>query len=323
MHNDPLTDIVRSLDLGGGIFLDAEFTAPWAISAHVTEEDCRPFMPMPRQVIAYHVITEGEAIVSLDDREGYREHYRAKGGDVVFLPCNALHVLASEPGQSLVSGDDLLLPAGADRLARIKFGGGGARTRILCGFIASKAGPSRLLDTLPELLVIGIGNLATLRWIEASIAKAAQELTAGRVAAGAVMAQLTELLLIEALRAHLEDAPRPSGWLAGMADPRVGRALARIHAGLASPPPVTALADAAGMSRSSFVTHFTEIMGVGPQRYMLDQRIEAARLLLRDTELGMAEVAYRVGYDAPEAFSRAFKRETGRSPADWRAAQDT
>lgn len=318
MPNDPLTDIVRSLSLIGGVFLDAEFTAPWAITAHVTEEDCRPFMPIPRQVIAYHVMTEGRALVSLDDHDDYREHYCAKSGDVVFLPSNALHVLASETGLSLISGDDLLLPMGEDGPARIRFGGGGARACILCGFIASNAGPSPLLDTLPEILIISIESLATRRWIEASIAMAARELTAGRVAGGAVMSRLSELLLIEALRAYLERTPHPPGWLAGMADPRIARALTSIHADLASPLPVTALAASASMSRSAFVERFTEFLGIGPRRYILDQRIQMARMLLRDTELGMADVAYRVGYDAPEAFSRAFKRETGRSPAEWR-----
>lgn len=321
MANDPLTDIVRSLDLTGGVFVDAEFTAPWAITSHVTEEDCAPFMPIPKQVIAYHVMIEGEAIVSLHGREGYREDCRARAGDVVFLPSNALHVLASEPGVSLYSGDDLLLPAAENGLVRIRHGGGGARTHLLCGFIACNAGPSPLLEMLPKLMVIGVEDLTTRRWIEASIVMAARELTAGRIASGSVVAKLAELLLVEALRAHLETAPRPSGWLAGMADPRIARALALLHGGLCRPPPVTALAEAAGMSRSAFVARFTEIMGVGPRRYALDQRIQAASLLLRETALGMAEVAHRVGYDAPEAFSRAFKRETGASPADWRAAQ--
>ncbi len=318
MLTDPLTDIVKSLDLTGGVFVDAAFTAPWAITSQVSEEDCRPFMKIPAQVIAYHVVTEGELLVSLDKHEGYQRHLMARAGDVLFLPSNAPHVLASEPGQSLLSGDDLLLPAGENGLVQIRHGGGGARCRILCGFIASNSGPNPLLCSLPKLLVISMEDFATRRWIEASIAMAARELTAGRVAGGAMMSTLSELLLIEALRAYLERTPQPTGWLAGMADPRIARALARIHATLDAPPPVTVLAAAAGMSRSAFVEHFTDAMGVGPRRYILNQRIRRAAMLLRETELGMAEVAYRVGYNAPEAFSRAFKRETGCSPADWR-----
>ncbi|MEL6208280.1 MAG: AraC family transcriptional regulator [Pseudomonadota bacterium] len=318
MHTDPLTEIVRSLGLTGCVFLEAEFTAPWAITAHVTEEDCRPFMPLPNKIVAYHVVTEGEAIVSMDTGDGYRADFVARRGDVVFLPSNALHVLASEPGQPLCSGDDLLLPGSDNGLVQIRHGGGGAVTRILCGFIACSRAQCPLLDSLPELLVISIESAATRRWIEASIAIAAQERGACRLAAESVMSRVSELLLIEALRAHLEQNPHPTGWLAGMSDPRIARALSSIHANLDTPPSVATLAHDAGMSRSAFVDRFSELMGTGPRRYLLDQRITAARALLRDTDLPSAEIAYRVGYDAPEAFSRAFKRETGRSPADWR-----
>ncbi len=319
MANDPLTDIVRSLDLNGGVFLQAEFTEPWAIDAHVSEEDCRPFMPMPRQVIAYHVVTEGEMLVTL----GTGPDQKAKAGDVVFLPLNAWHTISSDSSLTPVVGDDLVLPAGDDGLTQIRFGGGGAKTQILCGFIASNAGPNPLLETLPDTMIIRIEDVATLRWLEASIAMAARELTAGRVSSRAIMVQLSELMLIEALRAYLETERHPSGWLAGMADPRIARALACLHANLTTPAPVEALADVAGMSRSAFVQRFTDVMGVGPGRYALNLRIDSARLLLQDTKLTMAEIAHRVGYDAPEAFSRSFKRKTGHTPAEWRASQQS
>ncbi|WP_298920962.1 AraC family transcriptional regulator [uncultured Roseobacter sp.] len=315
MPNDPLSDIVRALDLTGGVFLDAEFSAPWAIASKVSEEDCQPFLPVPKQVIAYHVVTEGQMMVALDDRT----EQMAQFGDVVFLPSNAWHVLSSDPGLSPALGDDLVLPAAEDGLASIRFGGGGARTRILCGFIASSSGPSPLLETLPETLVIRIEDVATRRWLEASIAMAARELTAGRVSSNTVMAQLSELLLVEALRAYLETADRPSGWLAGMADPQIATVLARVHRNLANPHGIEALARETGMSRSTFVDRFTEIMGVAPGGYVLTQRMQTARSLLRDTPLPMSEIAYRVGYDAPEAFSRAFKRCFGVAPAEWRA----
>lgn len=314
MKDDPLTQIVRSLDLAGAVFLDAEFSAPWAIKAHVTEEDCRPFMPVPKQIIAYHVVTSGEALVSMADGE----HCWARVGDVVLVPSNKLHLLASAPSVSPVSGDDLLLPQGENGLVRIRYGGGGPPTRILCGFLASRAAPSPLLETLPALLVISLEDVASLRWIEASIAMTARELTAGRIASISMMSHLSELLLIEALRAYLEQSSAAGGWLSGMADQRISRALARIHGRLDTPPAVAELADAAGMSRSAFVEQFTGLLGVAPGRYVLDQRINAARLMLRDTTLTLTEIARRVGYDATESFARAFKRETGRTPMEWR-----
>ncbi|MEM6680140.1 MAG: AraC family transcriptional regulator [Pseudomonadota bacterium] len=317
MRADPLTRIVKGLDLTGAVFVEGEMRGRWAFLSQLTEEDCLPYMPAPRQLVAYHVITEGEAIVTMD---GYLDCV-VRAGDVIFLPRNARIVMASDLSVPPLDSEALLSPSGPDGLVRLCTGGEGALTRMFCGFLASDAGPSPLLNTLPQRLVISIESLATQTWIEASIAMAARELAAGRLGSGALIAQLTELLLVEALRIHLDKGADSTGWLAGMSDPRIARALARIHASLDCPPAVTQLAETAGMSRSAFVDRFTELMGSGPRAYVLEHRMEAARLLLRDTHLSLAEVSQRVGYDAPEAFSRAFKREIGCAPAAWRNGQ--
>ncbi|MEM8796701.1 MAG: AraC family transcriptional regulator [Pseudomonadota bacterium] len=318
MSVDPLSDIVRSLNLTGAVFLNAEFTAPWAITAHVTEDDCRPFMPIPRQVIAYHVVVDGEAVFSLNNGASDQTHYRVTQGDIIFVPRNKTHILASSKGVQPVPGDDLLLPCGEDGLVQIRHGGGGDLTRILCGFMASETGSSPLLETLPEILIVSIESLETRRWIEASVLMAAQAFSKGRLSSGAMVPTLCQLLLTEALRAHIEQSPKPSGWLGGIAHPRIGPALSQIHASLTSPPGIDTLAAEAGMSRSAFVERFSQVMGVAPSRYMLNQRMELAKALLQDDRMTTAEIAFKVGYDAPEAFSRAFKRETGHAPGSWR-----
>ncbi|MGZ2259430.1 AraC family transcriptional regulator [Roseobacter sp. A03A-229] len=317
---DPLSDIVRALNLSGAVFLNAEFTAPWAITAHVTEEDCRPFMPIPRQVIAYHVVIEGDILLSMDDGPGYRQHHRAKPGDVIFLPGNAKHVLASSTGQLPLVSDDLILPEGADGLVQVRHHGGGAPARMLCGFMASHAGSTPLFDLLPDVLIISIESLAKRRWVEASAIMAATEFVQGQLSHGRAASGLCELLLTEALCAYIEQTEQPPGWLGGMTHPRVAKALSRIHGALDRPLCVEALAAEVNMSRSAFVNRFTEIMGMGPRRYILMQRMQQALLLLQDQQMTIAEIATRVGYDAPEAFSRAFKRVHGLAPAQWRAA---
>jgi len=77
----------------------------------------------------------------------------------------------------------------------------------------------------------------------------------------------------------------------------------------------------AGMSRSAFVDRFSELIGVAPRRYILDQRMQTACLLLRETSLGLSHLSLRVGYEATEAFSRAFKREIGKTPIEYRMSQ--
>lgn len=318
MRNDPLTEIVTSLDLAGAIFMRADLTAPWAIDSDVSEEACKPHMQVPRTLMAFHVVLEGEALVSLDRGPGRKLHYRAKAGDVVFSSTNAVKVLASSMSERPVPVCDLMLPPSKGGLLRIEKKGDGEVTRMLGGFMASYTVQSALLDMLPEVLVTSVESMETRKWIETSLAMAARELRSGRMSSVSVASGLCRLLLVEVLRVHLEEGRATCGALSALAHPRISKAIMRIHNDLSAPVRVDDLATEIGMSRSAFVERFTEVVGVGPKRYMMAQRMETASQLLRGTSLSMAEIGGRVGYDAPEAFSRAFKREMGCSPVDWR-----
>ena len=313
MIGDPLSEVVRALELSGGLFLDARLTAPWAILAQVSADDCRPFMPVPERVIAFHVVTRGRMLVLLADGTSCE----VGAGEIVLLPRNEVHTVASEPGLAPVPGEALAFAPAEGGLLRIERDGGGAETRILCGFLAGHGPPSPILETLPRLLGVAIEDVAALDWIEASVRLAARELARGGIASGAVTSRLAELLLVEALRRHGE-AAAPSGWLGGMRDPRIGRALALMHGDLARPWTVEALAGTVGMSRTAFVARFGRLVGVPPIRYLAQARLAAARALLREPGLTASEIAYRVGFEAPVAFNRAFKRAFGLPPAAWR-----
>ena len=313
MIGDPLSEVVRALELSGGLFLDARLTAPWAILAQVSADDCRPFMAVPERVIAFHVVTRGRMLVLLADGLSCE----VGAGQVVLLPRNEVHTVASEPGLAPVPGEALAFAPAEGGLSRIEREGGGAETRILCGFLASHGPPSPILETLPRLLGVAIEDVAALEWIEASVRLAARELARGGIASGAVTSRLAELLLVEALRLHGE-AAAPSGWLGGMRDPRIGRALALMHGDLARVWTVEALAGAGGMSRTAFVERFVRLVGMPPIRYLAQARLAAARALLREPGLTASEIAYRVGFEAPVAFNRAFKRAFGLPPAAWR-----
>ena len=108
------------------------------------------------------------------------------------------------------------------------------------------------------------------------------------------------------------------GWLKGLKDPHIGRALALIHHEVSAPWSAEALAKEVALSRSAFVERFTSLVGVPPIRYLTVWRLQIAKLNLRETRETIAQLAHSVGYDSEEAFSRAFKREFGLSPARWR-----
>jgi AraC-like DNA-binding protein len=312
---DALSDILRSVRLIGGVFVDARLTAPWAIHSVVTMEACRPLLSRPAQIIAYHFVLEGSALLSVDGQPPVR----VGAGEIVLLPRNDAHLVASAPSIAPVDGYSLIEASPDGGLARIRYGGGGEPTRIICGFLGSEDALGPLIRGLPRILAIDIRDGTSREMIEASLKFAAGELVQGRLASSDTLARLSELLLIEAVRRYTAKFDgQLAGWLKGLNDPRIGRALATIHQDIAAPWSVDGLAREVAMSRSAFVARFTALVGMPPIRYITVWRMEAAKLGLRESFKSVAHVAHSVGYDSEEAFSRAFKRETGCAPALWR-----
>lgn len=207
-------------------------------------------------------------------------------------------------------------------MAKISHGGGGEVAQIVCGFLGSDESYNPLIATLPRLLKLDVREGVSRDWVEASVRYAAGELTAGRLASSSLMARLSELLFVEAMRQYsVTFTDQDAGWLKGITDPQIGRALAAIHHNIASPWSAESLAREVSMSRSAFVDRFTTLVGMPPIRYLTIWRLQVAKRSLRETRKTIAQVAQDVGYGSDEAFSRAFKREIGLSPARWRDQQ--
>lgn len=312
---DPLSELLRSVRLTGGIFLDAHFTAPWCVLSQITAEDCRPFLHTPGHVIAYHFVIAGRLVLSVADEQPIE----VRSGEVALLPRNDVHTLASATGLAALDGHDLIQPAQGGGLASVMHGGGGEPTHIVCGFLASEAPANPVLRALPRLLKLDVREGASRNWVEAAVRFAASELTEGRFASSGVMSRLAELLLVEAVRTYAASLGEgEAGWLKGMTDPRIGRALALIHQRLDAPWSTEALASEVALSRSAFVERFSALVGMPPIRYLTMWRMQTAKVRLRETHRSISQLAHDVGYESEEAFSRAFKREFGLSPARWR-----
>ncbi len=314
---DPISDLLRSLRLTGGIFLAARFTAPWSVSSRIEPQDAAGFIANADHVIGYHMVTEGHLLMQLPDGPPMT----ISAGEVVIFPHGDLHVLASDirlaPKAVRTGGLIQQLPQGG--LARVEHGGGGTVTRLYCGFLGSDTPPNPLLAALPRVLKVETKALAQHDWIEASVRFAADGLAQGRLPASEVVTRLSETLLIEAVRRYLSDQPQNiTGWLSGVRDPQIGRALALIHADVTQPHDVEHLAAAAAMSRSAFVARFGDLVGLPPMRYVALRRLEAARARLASTDDAIAVVADDLGYGSEEAFSRAFRREYAMPPGRWR-----
>jgi AraC-like DNA-binding protein len=155
--------------------------------------------------------------------------------------------------------------------------------------------------------------------MESSFRFAVSEIAAGRVGSTTVIAKLSELLFVEAINQYVATLPdERHGWLAGLRDPQIGRALSLLHAQPAHAWTAELLASEVGMSRSVFAERFASLVGQPPIQYLTLWRMQVASQRLRDGQASVAQTAFAVGYDSEAAFSRAFKREFGSSPGAWR-----
>jgi len=124
------------------------------------------------------------------------------------------------------------------------------------------------------------------------------------------------------VREHVRSLPEErTGWLAGLRDPGVSRALALMHGDVGHPWSVEELAKQAGLSRSSLAERFTRLIGVSPMHYLMDWRLQAAGQMLRESSEPLVRIAERVGYESEAAFSRAFRKKFGQAPAAWRRGE--
>ncbi len=188
-------------------------------------------------------------------------------------------------------------------------------TRFIAGNFAFAPGNADVVASLmlPIVHVRGADTIASR--LGALLSAVGDEAVADRPGRSLVLDRLLEVLLIEALRyrsATIQGADR--GLLAGLADPKVGKALRIMHEDARHPWTVTALANAVGMSRSAFAARFTQIIGIPPIDYLGNWRITLAKAALASSKAPMVEIAEMAGYQSVSAFSTGFKRATGFSP---------
>lgn len=312
---DALSDAIAAVRLTSSAFLDVRFGAPWCIQSQITPEDCAPFGPMPSKIIAYHFVASGRLFLELDGEKSI-----AIGeGEVVLMPRNDRHTLGSAPGLKPAITDHIIQPSDGGKPAVLQIGGSGEKAHIICGYMGCEIPANPLLAALPRVLRIKVNDGTGGAWLEDSFHHAAEEFATGGIGSSTVLGKLAELLFVEAIRRYLVTLPHDqTGWLAGLRDPKIGRALAMLHAQPAHSWSADELAKTADMSRSAFAERFTSFVGMPPMRYLSHWRLQLAAVRLRESPRATAQIAYEVGYESEAAFSRAFKQAFGITPGRWR-----
>jgi len=312
---DPLSDVLRAVRLNGAFFYAVEATEPWSVRALPAKELQPRLLPDSEHLISYHVLTSGHCWGGIRGEE----QVEMLPGDVLIFPHGDAHLMSYRPGFDA----DEVLDATPTRYPNIvRLGDGEPAATIVCGFLGCDERPfNPLLATLPRRMhVRGLGQ----GWIALFSTQVVNESRTDRAGADLVLTRLAELMFIEVLRRQLETLPAEQrGWLAGLRDPIIGRALGLLHQRPAHPWTLDALAREVASSRSKFVERFTWMVGEPPMQYLTKWRMQLAANQLAQGSDKVAAVAGAVGYESEAAFSRAFKKATGVSPAAWRSSRLT
>jgi len=328
VSRDTLSDLLRTVRLRGAAFYYVSLRGRWSAASSAARE-IAAVMPGCEHVMEFHMIAKGSGWAAVSGLPPVR----LEAGDVVVFPQGDAHVISSAPGLKPVLRDPdwVLSQREQPRPIPISLSEGVVDVGVLplesadavavCGFLGCDLRPfNPLIAALPRILHLPAARTAS--WAVQLINQAVIESNDRKPGGDAVLERLSEMMFVDAARRCLESLPAESvGWLAGLRDRHVGRALALMHEHPSRDWNLEQLAQEVGLSRSAFHERFVQYLGQPPMQYLAGWRIQLGARLLRESGRVVASIALEVGYESEAAFSRAFKRMVGMPPAAWRRAR--
>lgn len=327
MSQDTLSDLLGAVRLRGAVFYYVSCWRDWAAEAPPAREIAEAVLPGAEHVMEFHMVARGSGWIAVSGQAPVR----LESGDIVVVPQGDGHVMSSAPHvkPARIEAEWVFATRHEPKPMPIAFHHGDsavgapapvddADTVLVCGFLGCDLRPfNPLVAALPRLLHLPAAR--TGGWISRVIDQAAQESAEQRPGAGAVLERLAEMMFVDTARRYLDSLPDDAtGWLAGLRDRHVGRALALLHAFPDRPWTMEELGHQVGLSRSALHERFMQFLGQPPMHYLANWRIQLGSRLLRESGRTVASIAVEVGYESEAAFARAFKRLVGLPPATWR-----
>jgi AraC-like DNA-binding protein len=300
---DAVSDVLGLVRMRGEFVCESEAAAPWSVRIQ------RPGSHM-------HVVQQGFLWLQIDGEE---KPLRVAAGELIILPHGGAHVLSSDPRLRPIMLEQAIAEDARRDTLVFHMGAAGVETRLMCArFYFAGVLAARLLAVLPKLIHVAPAAGRPLEWLSVTSAMLANETRAPRAGAALVMLRLLDLLFIQAVREWGATGPGERGWLSGLGDEHIGRALSAMHEEPSKNWTVEDLAEIAALSRSAFAARFTAVVGETPLRYLATWRLNLAAHQLRGGPTRIAEIARNVGYGSEAALTRAFKVRFGETPTTFR-----
>lgn len=301
---DALTDILNTLRLSSSLYFRTELTSPWGIE-----------VPAKNNVARFHIVIRGHCWLQIDGKDSL---YMANG-DLVVIPHGASHILADTPHSQIRPFNEVLEETAYVGTGPLVYGGGGAGCCLVCGeFAFDDLGNHPLLANLPTKLYVSGDASYNTQWLDSAIGFIAHEAAKLEPGANAIVDRLSEIILIQVIRATLASSQEQVPFLSAFSDQRINQVMAAIHANPSENWSVETLGQLVNMSRSSFSNRFTELAKMTPLQYVIFVRLQKASRLLTETAMPLIKVAEDIGYHSEAAFSQAFKKQFGLRPGEFR-----
>lgn len=306
---DLLSDILTNLSMRGTIYFRTSFTKPWGVA-----------VPSYENVARFHFAHRGNCLVRVD---GTDDLIDLAQGDLVIIPHGASHALycGHDPERTIMPLDAVLARSGFDGSGVLVYGGEEpqSETQLICGhFSFDPQARHILMERLPPFIHIKNYGESAGRWMEATLRMIGEESGGQKMGGDLIALKMSEVILAQAIRTFIEGSDAPEWGLGAFSDKNLSRALDAFHKAPANSWTVEALAQVAGMSRTSFAVQFQKAMGMTPIDYVTKWRIEIAKKVLLSPGSSLADAAESAGYASDSAFARTFKKETRMSPAEFR-----
>ena len=309
---DVLNDILDVMKFKGCVYFTTQLSPPFGIE-----------VPAYQRVARFHMAVNGSCWIRVKDDP---EPLLLNHGDFVVVPHGACHILSDHPDTPVLTLDKVLEKSGYQPGQNLVFGGraGSGSARLICGhFEFDEDWSHPLFAQLPAHIFVKGSRSLDFGWFDQALRFTAYEARSDLPGNHSIVKRLTEILFIHVIRVWSQREPR-SGFVAALGDAGIGRSLRAFHERIAEKWTVADLAKTATLSRTVFNQRFHQLTGMPPMQYLTQWRIQKAGKMLLETDHSVDWIADNVGYESVAAFSRTFKRITGRGPgAHRRASQST